>query len=59
VDPRAVLDESGRARLHGDSIPGPSSLYRVNYPGLLSISYSIIDGGSKYFSVLIWIILRN
>ena len=29
VDPRALLDWRGKSRPHRDSIPGPSSSYRV------------------------------
>ena len=32
MDPRAGLDVCGKSRLHRDSIPGPSSPYRVAIP---------------------------
>ena len=38
VSPRAGLDGFGKPRPHGDSIPGPSSPYRVAKPTELSRS---------------------
>jgi hypothetical protein len=42
VGPRAGLDGCGKSRSHRDSIPGPSSLYRVAIPTALSRSIVVL-----------------
>ena len=47
ADPRAGLDGCGKSRPHRDSIPEPSTLYRLSYPGPLILIEWIVKGNGE------------